>query len=267
MSGAGEGKGQPPKRRRGGRQAVRSALAAAETVVPPLQLPPGFERRADGFYRHQGEGKEAFRICGPFDVLAELRTRRSGAWGLLLRWRNRDGWPHEWIMPRNLLAGEGVDVRRRLQDGGLDLGGTDGARRALLHLLNVVAVPTRVRVVSQTGWYCPAGGGGAAFILPGRAIGNVAGELVRLDLDPPPSAYRERGDLAGWRKEVARCCLGNSRLLFGVACAFAGPLLPLSGDEGGGFNLRGESSKGKTSIIDCSASVYGAPSKTGRIRS
>lgn len=72
MSGAGEGKGQPPKRRRGGRQAVRSALAAAETVVPPLQLPPGFERRADGFYRHQGEGKEAFRICGPFDVLAEF---------------------------------------------------------------------------------------------------------------------------------------------------------------------------------------------------
>jgi uncharacterized protein (DUF927 family) len=99
--------------------------------------------------------------------------------------------------------------------------------------------------------------------LPDRAIGSVPGEVVRLDLDPLPTIYTGRGTLESWREEVAAACVGNNRLIFGVACAFAAPLLMLVGDEGGGFNLRGESSKGKTTIIDVAASVWGAPSKTG----
>lgn len=57
--------------------------------------------------------------------------------------------------------------------------------------------------------------------------------------------------------------LVNSRLVFGVSCAFAPILLGNTGAEGGGVNLRGESSKGKTTIIDASASAWGPPSKTG----
>ncbi len=201
-------------------------------------------------------------MCGPFEVLAESRPEGGDEWGLLLRWNDRDNRKHDWLMPRRLLAGEAIEVRARFAACGLDVGAHQGARQALVEFLSSVKVPLRVRTVPRTGWYRPPAGG-AAFVLPGRTIGSAAGEVVRLDLDPAPTVYRERGTLAGWQAEVAARCIGNTRLLFGVACAFAGPLLPLAEDEGGGINFRGASSKGKTTVIDAAASVWGAPSKTG----
>jgi putative DNA primase/helicase len=52
-------------------------------------------------------------------------------------------------------------------------------------------------------------------------------------------------------------CVGNSRLAFAVACAFAGPLLRPAGMESGGFHYRGDSSSGKTTALKVAASVYG----------
>jgi uncharacterized protein (DUF927 family) len=42
-----------------------------------------------------------------------------------------------------------------------------------------------------------------------------------------------------------------------VSTAFAGPLLGLTGAEGGGLNLHGPSSKGKTTALQAAASVWG----------
>ena len=250
-----------------GKAGVKAAIHEAitgSTVVneTTFAMPHGFEMRPDGLWRDPGEGKAPFRVCGPFEIVAESRPENGDEWGLLLRWRDRDGKPHEWNMPRRLLAGEAIEVRARLAACGLDVSAIQGARVALVNFLAAVRVAARVRTVPRTGWYRPAGGG-AAFILPDRTIGTVPGEVVKLDLDPQPTVYGARDALDGWQHNVAACCIGNSRLLFGVSCAFAAPLLELIGDEGGGFNLRGESSKGKTTIIDVAASVWGPPSKTG----
>lgn len=276
--------GEP--KRKGGRSAIRNAVKGARLVkvaeVPKVaevlsraeQDAPqplddathpqvfGFEWRPDGLYRVPGGEKFPFRVCGPFEVLAESRPEGGDEWGLLLRWNDRDTRKHEWLMQRRLLAGEAIEVRARFAACGLDVGAHQGARQALVEFLSSVKVPLRVRTVPRTGWYRPPAGG-AAFVLPGRTIGSAAGEVVRLDLDPAPTVYRERGTLAGWQAEVATRCIGNTRLLFGVSCAFAGPLLPLAEDEGGGINFRGASSKGKTTVIDAAASAWGAPSKTG----
>ena len=56
---------------------------------------------------------------------------------------------------------------------------------------------------------------------------------------------------------MAALCIGNSRLAFAVACAFAGPLLRPAGVESGGFHYRGDSSSGKTTALKVAASVYG----------
>ena len=226
-------------------------------------MPRGFEMRGDGLWRVPGGEREwPLHVCGPFELVAESRPDTADEWGLLLRWKDRDGTPHEWIVPRRLLAGEAIEVRANLAKCGLYVSGQQGARLALVQFLSSIKVSTRVRTVANTGWYQPAAGG-ACFVLPDRAIGGIPGEVIRLDMDPAPTVYRARGTLAGWRAEVAARCIGNHRLVFGVACAFAAPLLPLTGDEGGGINLRGELSKGKTTIIDAAASVWGAPSKTG----
>jgi putative DNA primase/helicase len=225
----------------------------------------GFEWKADGLYRIPADSnKTPFRVSGRFEVLALTRPEAGDEWGALLRWQDRDGLQHEWIMPFRLLAGEAVEVRARLAACGLPIGAHDGAQRALKEYLAGIhdSVEARVRTVPRTGWYRPASGA-PVFVLPGRTIGASAGEVVRLDLDQAPAIYRVRGTLDGWRAELAALCLGNSRLAFAVATAFAGPIIGLMEDEGGGINFRGGSSKGKTSCIDAAASVWGAPSKTG----
>ena len=245
--------------RRGGRNAVRSAVAHAQPASNvAAELPEGISMRHDGLYMNKG----SLWICGPFDILAETRDERSGDWGLLLQWRDRDGQLHEWIMPRRMIAGEAVGVRERFAEEGLDVSAAPEARRKLVEVLSHLHSPNRVRTATRTGWYDPKSGG-AVFVLPDRAFGSVVGEVVRLSLDPAPSIYRERGTLEHWKHKVSRRCVGNSRLLFGVACGFAATLLHIVGMEGGGFNLRGDSSKGKTTVIDAAASVWGAPSKSG----
>src|SRR5262249_18192470 len=49
---------------------------------------------------------------------------------------------------------------------------------------------------------------------------------------------------------------GHSRALFTISTAFVPPLLELIGEGGGGFNLRGPSSIGKTSLLCSAASVW-----------
>lgn len=69
---------------------------------------------------------------------------------------------------------------------------------------------------------------------------------------------KSKGTLNAWRETVSKYAQGNTRLLFAVALAFAAILLELLGEESGGFNLRGPSSIGKTTILLILASVFGS---------
>jgi uncharacterized protein (DUF927 family) len=51
-----------------------------------------------------------------------------------------------------------------------------------------------------------------------------------------------------------------------ISAALAGPLLYLAGEEGGGINIFGGSSKGKTTIIQAAASVWGKGATPGYVR-
>jgi uncharacterized protein (DUF927 family) len=54
--------------------------------------------------------------------------------------------------------------------------------------------------------------------------------------------------------------------LLAVSTALAGPLLALANQEGGGLNLFGTSSRGKTTIAQAAASVWGRGSSPGFVR-
>jgi len=80
------------------------------------------------------------------------------------------------------------------------------------------------------------------------------------------NTFRVRHDVPAWRERIGALCVGNSRLVFAVACAFAGPMLRLAGMESGGFHFRGDSSSGKTTALRLAASVYGGASYLQRWR-
>lgn len=71
------------------------------------------------------------------------------------------------------------------------------------------------------------------------------------------------GTLEEWQTSVARYCVGNSRLIFAVASAFAGTLLTLTDEGGGGFHCRGRSTIGKSTALLVAGSVWGGDSSKG----
>lgn len=259
---------------------VRAQVDAAQPVMAqepqPAKPMPGpspdwhFQLRADGVYRRyetenkaSGETAVDWRwVCSRLEVLAETRDAQGRAWGRLLAVHTREAQANEWAMPMELLAGDGQAYRAELLSLGLEIAPGTQARQALHEYIATARPPERARNVDRIGWH------GAAYVLPDATYGETAGERVLYQAatagDHP---FRVSGTLKDWQKNLARLCVGNSRLAFAVSAAFAAPLLHLAGLEGGGFHLRGASSLGKTTALLVAGSVWGGGGVSGFLRS
>lgn len=237
---------------------------------PQPHRPQRFRLTEDGvekLYEKRDEDTGETRLewrwfCSPLDVIADTRNGEGEEWGRLLRVTDRDGKAKDWAMPMAMLAGDGSVYRERLLSLGLILAPGTGARNALHEYISTARPKQKARCVSRSGWH------DRAFILPGATIGDTAGEVVLLQtagtLD---HAFRQGGTLAGWQDQVARPAVGNSRLLLALCCAFAAPLLHLTGTESGGFHFRGASSSGKSTALALAGSVWGGGGVRGYVRS
>jgi uncharacterized protein (DUF927 family) len=258
---------------------LRAMLAEAEAEVqhdgqhdaqaePHDVLPPNFLMTRNGLFLRQDDPEKPWvHVCGPLIVAAETRDADGRSWGVLLRWADREGREHLWAMPRAMLAGDGVELRAHLLDGGLFLGPSRKAREALMTYLAATSPGRFVRVVPRLGKHeTPAG---RVFVLPDRALGESGGEDVMLQTDRPDALppLRQAGTLDQWKAEIAARAVGNSRLGFAIAAAFAAPLLALVGAEGGGFHMRGPSSIGKSTALHAAGSVWGGGGLRGWVRS
>ena len=247
---------------------LRGLLEAAHPYEPepaaePPQAPAGYVIRENGhFWRDPTDpDKPDMPLAGPFEVLAETRDAEGNAWGVLLRWHDHDGREHQWAMPRATLAGDGAEARRALMDGGLFVAPGRKARELLNSYLAQIRVKARARAVSRIGWH------DHAFVLPDETLGDTGGEHVLLQTTATfEHAFRVRGTLADWQKNIARYATGNSRLLFSLSAAFAAPLLHHTEAESGGFHFRGPSSIGKTTALAVAGSAWGGGGVKGYLR-
>jgi putative DNA primase/helicase len=121
----------------------------------------------------------------------------------------------------------------------------------------------RVTVVSRTGWH--EIGGRSVFVLPCETIGRRRGERVVLDA-AAHGAYEAHGSIEEWRGGVARLASGHVLPVLAISAALAGPLLNLANVESGGVHLFGQSSKGKTTLLQMGASVWGRGGTPGYVR-
>ena len=90
-----------------------------------------------------------------------------------------------------------------------------------------------------------------------NAVYGESHERLLLQRESTQTPYQISNSLEDWQRCVSQPCIGNSRLVFAISCAFAAPLLHLTGDENGGFHFRGTSSTGKTTALLIAASVWG----------
>jgi uncharacterized protein (DUF927 family) len=231
-------------------------------------LPPNFIMTRHGvFLRQDDPEKPWLHVCGPLTVAAETRDADGRSWGVLLRWADREGREHQWAMPRAMLAGDGVELRAHLLDGGLFLAPGRKAREALMTYLAATSPGRFVRVVPRLGWHDTSAG--RVFVLPDRALGTRGGQEVILQTERPDAIppLRQAGTLDQWKAEIAGRAVGNSRVGFAIAASLAAPLLALVGSEGGGFHLRGPSSIGKSTALHVAGSVWGGGGLRGWVRS
>lgn len=207
-----------------------------------------------------GEPTKAEWLCSRLDVLALTRDQDGGGWGYHLRFADPLGHVKTWAMPARMLAGDGGEYRAYLMAQGLRIGTSPRARNLLTQYIQTRQPEDFTTCTDRIGWH------GLAFVLPRETIGDEAERIVFQSDQAMENTFTVKGTADLWRDRVGALCAGNSRLVFAVACAFAGPLLRPAGVESGGFHFRGGSSTGKTTALKVAASVNGGPNYLQRWR-
>lgn len=140
------------------------------------------------------------------------------------------------------------DLWRRFGDVGHVLTASD--KKAVLQLIRPSAGSYRFMVVTSPGW-------SLGYVTRTNVFGAPTVIVERQFGDIDLSKYRSSGTLPDWQAQVLPLCTGNSRLMFSVLCALAGPLLEILGVGSFGFQLFGNSSIGKTIALIVGGSVLG----------
>lgn len=194
-------------------------------------------------------------VCSRLDVQARTRDQDGQGWGYLLTFADPVGKPKQWAMPARMLSGDGGEYRAALLGMGLCIAPSPRARNLLTQYIQTRQPAEFATCTDRIGWH------GTAFVLPHETIGDEAERVVFQSESAQPNTFSVKGTPEQWRQRVAAPCAGNSRLVFAVAAALAGPLLRPAGMEGGGFHVRGDGSTGKSTTQVVAASVYGKPER------
>jgi uncharacterized protein (DUF927 family) len=232
--------------------ATAAGSASVEIEEPEINKTRHFQLTSEGVFYVDEETDARTFVCTPLRVDAYTRDADSELWGRLLVWTDRNHCEHTWAMPMSALAGDGLALRETLLNGGVLIPG--GKARQLLSQYIQHKEPGRSAVcVQQIGWY------GRTFVLPDNSAipGDAAEAIIYQTTARGEHFYRTAGTLEEWREQIGKRCVGNSRLVFSVSAAFAGPLLRPLNVEGGGFHLVGTSSTGKSTAQVAAGSVCG----------
>ena len=234
-------------------EAVRRIVEDARKNDSGVKYPEGYTvipgGKNPGLYRDErrGEEFEPVRIAPPITVLGRTKSQGSDNWGTLLQWKDPAGNVHRYALPDDVLQRQGNDWAAALAYNGFSI--RRGKANAFAVFIQELKTERFVTCTERTGWH------NNAYVLPDTAYGADEGTLV-LQSSGHEGMYTTNGTLEAWQ-ELARLCTGNSRLVFALCAAFAGPLLRLADVEGGGFSFEGGSSCGKTTCLQVAASVWG----------
>lgn len=231
--------------------------------IADIKIPDGFRVTDSGVYAidHTGD-REDIWICSWLVVQASTRSYQGEDWGQLLVFKDKDGVEHKWLMPMSMLAGEGSEYREQLLRMGLRIAPGRKARELLTTYIQTANPDQRVRCVSKVGWH-----GSNLYVLPDETFTGDKHEAVLFQSATGAKNHLGKaGTIDDWRNNVARYCAGNSALVFAVSCAFAGPVMWLASEGGGGFHFRGKSSTGKTTALLAAGSVWGGGGRHGYVQ-
>ncbi|MEF3194002.1 MAG: DUF927 domain-containing protein [Halothiobacillaceae bacterium] len=203
------------------------------------------------------------RVCGPIWVEAITRSVSGDEgdggdlWGYWLVFFNRGGLRRQIAVRGDKLIDDRSELARELALLGLAI--SPGRVKALYEYLAAWEdVKKLVLSSSRLGWVEHEGR--LAFVLPDRTI-TASGEPHIVyqpeSFSPTAQTVRASGSLEDWGREVGSRIAGNDYLLFAACVGFAPPLLHLAELDSCIFHLWGLTSRGKTTLAQVAASVWG----------
>ena len=249
-------------------QALRTLIAQAPVSDASVTMPPGYSMGKGGLYfTPEAKGDDLpspVWVCARFEIVATTRDERGGSWGLLIRWQDPDGNPHQWAIPKQLVHGEGRDLAGELEKNGLNCNVSQHTK--LKQFIASVKTKERLKCVNKAGWHQTERG--HVFVLPDSSVFGPGRDLVAYQVGyaSTGSAYTQAGTLEDWKEHIATYARENSRLSFALCVSFMGPLLDVAGEQSGGFHFHGNSQTGKSTALYVAGSVWGAGSRNGQVR-
>lgn len=231
------------------REKIFQVLISCHEEETPNYVPDGYVIIKNKLCKYDPKKDKAVEICSPLLIPTLIRDRTSNNWGKLLVWHDQDHQKHEEIISAELLATNGPELKKLLLSGGLNV--RSGMLNDVFDYIFSANPQKRAILVPMVGWDLDT------YILPnGVPIGKPS-EQVYLQLQGSKPQMLEKGNIISWIQNVAQYAENNSRLMFAISTAFAGPLLKMLNEPSGGFHFHGESSTGKTTALKMASSVWG----------
>jgi len=186
-------------------------------------------------------------LSAPLLVSAKTANREDSEYGRLLEFTSSNHQSKKWSMPMALLAGKADELLQRLYDDGLEISYAN--RRRIADYICSEQPVRFLRCATRTGWHSQT-----TFVLPDEVIG--VGDIW-FQSTTKIAAYAKAGTFNDWENQIAARALGNPNLLFALSYGFCGPLLELLNFPGAGIHFYGDTTKGKTTVLEADASIWG----------
>lgn len=212
-------------------------------------IPSEYVLKDDGLFKIDDEKENKLhKVSDKIEILAIARDIESKNWSKVVRFNDPDGNSKTLLIPNNkFLVGTGSELEEILTSEGLYI----SKPKELKIYINDYKTNNRALCVDKIGWYK------TAFVFPdGTVIGNNEDTIMYQGFNRS-NEFQINGTLEDWRNYVGKYCQGNSRLILAVSAAFAGTLLYITGQENGGLHFVGNSTIGKSTILNVACSVYG----------
>jgi putative DNA primase/helicase len=229
---------------------IPDGYAIVDETAPPSLGQPGKLYGAVYALAVNGKG-EAIpkRIGGPIWVTSLTHSNTGKDWGMQIAFVDLNGGVKSHTCSRRLIHDRSGELIALLVSSGYEI--VPGHEGQLLKFLGAWKPDARTICVSNLGWLDQSFG----FMLPDGAIGTE--NIVFQPEKNVALNFGSDGSFVEWQEKVAGPASHHLLSRFALFCAFAAPLLKFSGLNSFGFQLFGNTSRGKTTAAQIAATVWG----------